>query len=129
MTDRRHDPETRDRLASIEGRYDRYARRTTLILLAIFAVLAVGALLFTRQQWRLNDVVDQIQSERIRNTRSTCEATDSQNAAIRGFIVANVPRNRIHDPLVHAYITRSKTVFPDLNCDEKVKATIKGDRP
>lgn len=59
MTERREDHDTRDRLERIEAAYRRHDRRTTRILLAIFAVLLVGGAVVTYQQWRTDKVVVQ----------------------------------------------------------------------
>lgn len=130
--DRRTDSASRDRFDEIEGRIDRFLTRAARnlrvmgwILAAILVVSLAGAVVYTLQQWRISDVVNQIQAERKRNTLAACHQANMQNAAIVGFVSASVPADRRTDPLVMAYLARAAKTFPQANCALQVKQRVK----
>lgn len=124
MTERRTSPAARDRVEEIFNLVRQDAQRKSRILWAIFVLMAVGAAGFTVQQWRLNDVVNQIQTERARNTLTACRNSNVQNAAIVGFISASIPPARRSDPLVIAYLKRAAQTFPQTNCRAEVRKRV-----
>lgn len=69
--------------------------------------------------------VEQIQRERVRNTRSACVATNSEHEALIGFIEASIPPARRKDPRVMDYLARATRTFPIDDCDKVVRDKIK----
>lgn len=123
MPDRRLDPEMRTRLSAIQDGYLRISRRVLAahIFQAVVLVLTVAAFGYLVDQNRENgaqtrDIVDRIQTERIRNTVIACERRNSDHRAIREFITSSVPPAQRDDPRVQDYLTRARDSFPVVDC-------------
>ena len=92
-TDRRVDPQKRDRLSQIAEGYEERNRRTTFYLRVFVVLFGVAAVVFTFQQVKLGDQADktrtlaeanqrlgiQIQIERARSVRDTCEGQNNRH--------------------------------------------------
>lgn len=113
--------------------------------LYVIAIICVAATLVLYP--RVSKVVDQIQTERERNTLEFCNRESRQNAAIRHFVTESIPAKRM-TPEIRAYLDgkkfskaqiaasealsyleRLRTTFPDRDCKAEVRRHVKGTRP
>ena len=92
-TERRVEPQRRDRLSQIAAGYEEQNRRTTFYLRVFVVLFGVAAVVFTFQQIKLGDQADttaklaeanqrlgiQIQIERARSVRDTCEGQNDRH--------------------------------------------------
>ncbi len=91
----------------------------TLAVLMAIGSLTVGVLLN-------HATTVQIQSERYRNTRAACEKGNVQNRVLVGFIEQSIPKAKLKDPRVVAYLARAHKTWPQTDCDALVLKSIKG---
>lgn len=104
MIDRRRDDATRDRVALIQSRWERTGRSMWLAIIGLYLcliLLGLGAYELYRS----------VQDSRVEYVRSSCEADNQQNVAIRA-VLASAPDAR-------RYIER----FPIIaNCESYARA-------
>lgn len=143
VTERRSDLTTRDRIDEIMAAVLRFGRQFRAIVVVGLIAGALAAAAFSAVLWKLDEaqdetrraqqdiaaVVRQIQAERERNTRLSCESEKRQNAAIRAFVKGRVPPERAKLPETLAALGELDRTFPDRDCAREQRERVKGDRP
>jgi hypothetical protein len=127
-------------------------RRFKWFTYALYAVACGLAILAALLYGRVDNAVDQIQTERARNTLSSCQTANRQSAAIRSFVRGTIPKARMETPSVRLYVRLSKqgkpipadlvarseivmflnraaTTFPDRDCERELAQKVKGAEP
>lgn len=74
-------------------------------------------------------VVEQIQFERRRNTRSACERTNREHRAIVGFVKGTIPPDQLDDPRVKQYLALAAKSFPVVDCAAEVERRVPSGTP
>lgn len=97
---------------------------TILCALVVSAGLIGSGYVLANRIANGRDVVERIQEERVRNTVASCRQTNRERGAIRGFIAATIPPERLDDPRVKAYLKLAERSFPTVNCDALVKQRV-----
>jgi hypothetical protein len=97
-----------------------------IILLVAFAVLLAAGYVLAVQVRDNTNITEQIQAERIRNTRSSCEQRNREHLALREFFKGIVPRHRLDEARVRAYLKLAERSFPVVDCDAYVRQSVSG---
>lgn len=105
--------------------YQRFARRTSRLLILLVALQFATGAASVYLIGQNSDRVDQIQAERVKNTRASCERANAQNSAILGFITASIPAGKRSDPQVLTYLARASRTFPQQDCAAVVRRQVK----
>lgn len=131
MEDRRKDTETRSRLAVIQAGYEKWARRTLIILALQFVALLGGAYLYLQNKERIHD----IQKSRTENMLISCESQNARHDATIKAVFKITQKKWLTAKPQEKLVIRTQrrgTVFiinalaPKQNCAKLVKARIEG---
>ncbi len=96
-----------------------FLRSQVLVYICCFA--AIGWTWFSG-----HESTSKINRERANNIYQGCVRQNAQNSALVGFIEASIPPKRLKDPLVVAYLKRAHKTFPQSDCAEVVRKSVKG---
>lgn len=107
--DRRANRRVRERLDEIQRGYEKWARWSFrgLVVIAVALVATAGAFSY---------LLHEIQNERARAIKASCQRDNRQNEAIRRFI-RETTRSRALD-------RRARRAFPIRNCDKDVRRNV-----